>query len=232
MEANRTSLQRYTHCLAPLCIQNEHPIPQTCQSHQTGTSSGTCFIPQLDSIVASSPLWRADHAPASPRKFVLHASVHRATNLPKAAPPLVSAVRHDMYDAISPAHALAHAAKGLAVLITGSGRGVGRAEALAFAQAAAKKVVLTSRSRDELDEVKKEIQEATRDGRSASEEGECEVIVHVADLCDPASVDALFEAAGELDGEQFPTGDRWLVATRSETIHDRRGGCASCPNPR
>lgn len=121
-----------------------------------------------------------------------------ATHLPKAAPPLVSNVRHDMYDAISPAHALANAAQGLAVLITGSGRGVGRAEAIAFAQAGAKKIVLTSRSRDELEEVKKEIEEATRDGRTP-EEGECEVIVHVADLCDPASVDALFKAAGELD---------------------------------
>ena len=155
---------------------------------------------------------------------MLHASAHRATNLPKSAPPLVSAVRHDLYDAISPAHALAHAAQGLAVLITGSGRGVGRAEALAFAQAGAKKIVLTSRSRDELDEVKKEIEEATRDCRTP-DEGECEVLVHVADLCDPASVDALFEAAGELDGEQVPTGQDGLQRSRSETIS--RGANAS-----
>lgn len=105
-------------------------------------------------------------------------------------------VRHDMYEAISPSHALAHAAEGLSVLVTGSGRGVGRAEALAFAQAGAKKIVLTSRSRNELQDAQDEIERALREsGR------ECEVVVHEADVCDPASVDALFEAAGELDGE-------------------------------
>ena len=51
----RSSLQRYTHCLAPLCIQNQHPILQTCQSQRTGTSSGTCFIAQLKCcLVATS----------------------------------------------------------------------------------------------------------------------------------------------------------------------------------
>ncbi|GAA5989879.1 hypothetical protein JCM10908_002360 [Rhodotorula pacifica] len=117
-----------------------------------------------------------------------------ATHLPKSAPPIVSTIRHDIYPSISPAHNLANAARCLSVLITGSGRGVGRAEALAFAQAGAKKIVLTSRSRGELEEAKKEIEEKAKGG-----EEPCEVVVHEADLCDPESVEALFEAAGELD---------------------------------
>ncbi|POY73052.1 hypothetical protein BMF94_3890 [Rhodotorula taiwanensis] len=115
-----------------------------------------------------------------------------ATSLPQGAPHLVSTKRHDLYDAISPTSALKNAADGLSVLVTGSGRGVGRAEALAFAQAGAKKVVLTSRSRTELDETKELIDKETAGG-------DCEVIVCEADLCDPDSVEKLFEAAGPVD---------------------------------
>lgn len=118
----------------------------------------------------------------------------RATSLPQGAPHLVSTKRHDLYDAISPTSALKNAADGLSVLVTGSGRGVGRAEALAFAQAGAKKVVLTSRSRTELDETKELIDKETAGG-------DCEVIVCEADLCDPDSVEKLFEAAGPIDGK-------------------------------
>ncbi|GAA6002738.1 SDR family oxidoreductase [Rhodotorula paludigena] len=113
-----------------------------------------------------------------------------ATHLPKMAPPLVPRSRHDVYDEISPVHALADSAKILAVLITGSGRGVGRSQAIAFAQAGAKKMVLTSRSKDELEEVKQRVEEVSK---------ETEVVVHTADLTDEKSVDELFEAAGEID---------------------------------
>lgn len=114
-----------------------------------------------------------------------------ATNFPKAAPPLVGRTHHDVYADIDPADALADAAKGLCVLVTGAGRGVGRAEAIAFAQAGAKKVVLTSRSKDELDEVKAAI-DALGKGT--------DVVIHTADITDEKSVDELFETAGEVDG--------------------------------
>ena len=114
-----------------------------------------------------------------------------ATNFPKAAPPLVGRTHHDVYADIDPADALTDAAKGLCVLVTGAGRGVGRAEAIAFAQAGAKKVVLTSRSKDELDEVKAAI-DALGKGT--------DVVIHTADITDEKSVDELFETAGEVDG--------------------------------
>ncbi|GAA6011620.1 hypothetical protein JCM10207_002681 [Rhodosporidiobolus poonsookiae] len=109
---------------------------------------------------------------------------------PAGADPLVSTVRHDIYPAISPEHALKDAAKGLSVLVTGSGRGIGEAEALAFAQAGAKKVVLTSRSKTQLGEVKEKLLKANP---------ESEVLTIEADATDEASVDKLFEEAGEVD---------------------------------
>ncbi|BGP19961.1 hypothetical protein JCM10213_006737 [Rhodosporidiobolus nylandii] len=112
------------------------------------------------------------------------------TKLPTFSKPLVATNRSDIYDAISPTSRLAGAAKGLSVLVTGSGRGVGRSTAIAFAQAGAKKVVLTSRSRKELEEVKERIDEA---GQGT------EVVIVEADLTDEKSVDGVFEQAGEVD---------------------------------
>ncbi|BGO95461.1 hypothetical protein NBRC10512_006139 [Rhodotorula toruloides] len=112
------------------------------------------------------------------------------THLPKAAPPLTSTVRHDVYREIDPRQALADAAKGLSVLVTGSGRGVGRSEALAFAQAGASKVVLTSRSKQQLQEVRQAIGSL---GKGV------EVVMVECDLTDPTSVDKLFEEAGDVD---------------------------------
>lgn len=113
------------------------------------------------------------------------------THLPKAAPPLTSTVRHDVYREIDPRQGLADAAKGLSVLVTGSGRGVGRSEALAFAQAGASKVVLTSRSKQQLQEVRQAIGSL---GKGV------EVVMVECDLTDPTSVDKLFEEAGDVDG--------------------------------
>ncbi|GAA5973574.1 hypothetical protein JCM11641_007128 [Rhodosporidiobolus odoratus] len=78
----------------------------------------------------------------------------------------------------------------LSVLVTGSGRGIGRSEAIAFAQAGASKIVLTSRSTGELEEVKKTI-DALGKGT--------EVVIVQADATDETSVDDLFEKAGEVD---------------------------------
>ncbi|BGP31109.1 hypothetical protein JCM10296v2_002873 [Rhodotorula toruloides] len=113
-----------------------------------------------------------------------------ATHLPKAAPPLTSTVRHDVYADIDPCEGLKDAAQGLSVLITGSGRGVGRSEALAFAEAGAQKVVITSRSKEELEEVRTSIGNLGKG---------CEVVMVECDLTDPASVDNLFKEAGDVD---------------------------------
>ncbi|BGP35314.1 hypothetical protein JCM10296v2_007150 [Rhodotorula toruloides] len=113
-----------------------------------------------------------------------------ATHLPKAAPPLTSTVRHDVYADIDPCEGLKDAARGLSVLITGSGRGVGRSEALAFAEAGAQKVVITSRSKEELGEVRTSIGNLGKG---------CEVVMVECDLTDPASVDNLFKEAGDVD---------------------------------
>ena len=114
--------------------------------------------------------------------------------LPTFSAPLVPTNHHDVYPSISPSSTLSESATSLkGVLVTGSGRGVGRSTALAFAQAGAKKVVLTSRTRKELEEVKREIEEL---GKGT------EVRIVEVDLTDEESVDRLFEEAGEVDGEQ------------------------------
>ncbi|GAA6019535.1 hypothetical protein JCM10207_003735 [Rhodosporidiobolus poonsookiae] len=110
--------------------------------------------------------------------------------VPAMCPQLVSTLQHDLYPSISPEHALKDAARGLSVLVTGSGRGIGRAEAIAFARAGAKKVVLTSRSRAQLAEVKQRIEEL--------EKG-TEVVIVESDITSEEAVDKLFAQAGEVD---------------------------------
>ncbi|GAA5824777.1 hypothetical protein JCM5353_004439 [Sporobolomyces roseus] len=111
--------------------------------------------------------------------------------LPAFSAPLVPTTHHDIYPRIDPSSTLAESASSLiGVLITGSGRGVGRSTALAFAQAGAKKVVLTSRTRKELEQVKKEIEGL---GKGT------EVRIVEVDLTKEESVDRLFEEAGEVD---------------------------------
>lgn len=115
--------------------------------------------------------------------------------LPKPSAPLVSTLRHDVYSAIDSHSTLANAASSIyGVLVTGSGRGVGRSTALAFARAGARKVVLTSRTKSELEEVKEEIEKLGK--------GTDVRLVEV-DLTKEESVDHLFKEAGELDGESF-----------------------------
>lgn len=104
-------------------------------------------------------------------------------------------VHHAVYPAISPTAGLAGSAKHLtgAVLITGSGRGIGRCAALTFAQAGASRIVITARSGEELDEVEKVIK------ADASSQG-VEVVKVVADILKEEDVQRLFEAAGDVEG--------------------------------
>jgi NAD(P)-dependent dehydrogenase (short-subunit alcohol dehydrogenase family) len=110
---------------------------------------------------------------------------------PKTAAPLTATVRHDMYPAISPAHALAGSAEGLCVFITGAGRGIGRAQAIAFAQAGAARVFIGARSEHELDEVEQAIHALG---------GKAEVVKVVLDVTDEESVSRAFAHAGDVNG--------------------------------
>ncbi|GJN92775.1 hypothetical protein Rhopal_005813-T1 [Rhodotorula paludigena] len=108
---------------------------------------------------------------------------------PGFAAPLVETARNDIYDTISPSHALAGAAKGLSVLITGAGHGIGAAYPRVFAQAGAAKVVLTGRKQDELESLKAQLETDFED---------LEVVAIDADVTKEADVEELFEEAGEV----------------------------------
>jgi NAD(P)-dependent dehydrogenase (short-subunit alcohol dehydrogenase family) len=64
---------------------------------------------------------------------------------------------HAPYDAIDPATTLKGSCAGKVVFITGASRGIGRAVALAFAQAGAKALYLTARSEQALAQVKADV---------------------------------------------------------------------------
>ncbi|GAA5955783.1 hypothetical protein JCM3765_001851 [Sporobolomyces pararoseus] len=111
--------------------------------------------------------------------------------LTTALPQFVSTYHHDVYPSIDSSSSLANAAASFkGVLVTGSGRGIGRATAVAFARAGAKKVVLTSLEKAELEEVKAEIDQL---GKGT------EVRTIEVDLTKEENIDRLFEEAGELD---------------------------------
>lgn len=59
---------------------------------------------------------------------------------------------HARYAALDPTLALKESASGKVIFITGGSRGIGRATAVAFAEAGAKAVYITARSKPALDE--------------------------------------------------------------------------------
>jgi FlaA1/EpsC-like NDP-sugar epimerase len=126
----------------------------------------------------------------------VHSPLERTTMpAPKIAAPLTNTLRHDVYTEISPVGDLAGSAVGLVVVVTGAGRGVGRAQAITFAQAGAKRVVIAARSTHELREVEEEIKRLG---------GTTEVTkVHV-DVTDPASVERLFAQVPDVNGATMP----------------------------
>jgi NAD(P)-dependent dehydrogenase (short-subunit alcohol dehydrogenase family) len=113
---------------------------------------------------------------------------------PKFAAPLISKVHHDIYPNISPSEALAGSTEGATVVITGAGRGIGRAQAIVFARAGAKRVVIAARSAHELDEVEGEIKKVA---------GATQVVKVITDVTDEGSVKNLFEKAEEVNGSSL-----------------------------
>lgn len=108
---------------------------------------------------------------------------------PQLAAPFTKITHNDVYPSISADHALRGSALGLVVLITGAGRGIGRAQALTFAQAGAKKVVLAARSDIELKELAEEIKRASG--------GRTEVVAARTDVTSEVDVRRLFDLADE-----------------------------------
>lgn len=75
--------------------------------------------------------------------------------------------RHDRYDAIDPRGALKGSAAGKTVFLSGASRGIGRATAIAFAEAGAMAVYLTARSEVALKETQSLVAQANPDTQCA-----------------------------------------------------------------
>ncbi|KAH9915673.1 NAD-P-binding protein [Fomitopsis serialis] len=96
-------------------------------------------------------------------------------------------LHHDVYSAIDPRGVLKDSCQGKSVLVTGAGRGIGKAIAVAFALAGASNIVLTARSQSELESARDDILSAPQ--LSAPPK----VLVQVTDVTSEDSVKALFD---------------------------------------
>lgn len=99
---------------------------------------------------------------------------------------------HAQYPAIDPKTALQRSAAGKVIFITGASQGIGRATAVAFAQAGAAAIYITARSEKALQETKSRVSEA-------NPETQCEYIV--CDVTDEAQVKlAINDCAAKFGG--------------------------------
>jgi len=106
-------------------------------------------------------------------------------------PSFIETVHHDIYEVIDPRTTLANKAHGKTVLITGAGRGIGRAIAIAFAHAGASRLILTARTASQLEMVASEIKAVSND---------IEVITVETDVTNESQVEALFHTIqGKVD---------------------------------
>ena len=90
-------------------------------------------------------------------------------------------VHHSRYELIDPQSGLKDSASDKVIFISGASRGIGRATAIAFAEAGARAVYLTARSKDALQETRKLV-------RQTNPETECEF--SVCDVTSAAQVEA------------------------------------------
>lgn len=134
----------------------------------------------------------------------------KSIEMPPGKPPThLTPTKHgDIYDAISPLKALHGSAKGLSVLITGSGRGIGRAQALLFAQAGAAKITLVSLEEKELEEVQ----------RNIASLGYMGVNIVAADVTSEEQVANAFDGAGSVDGRHSFARNETLFRTISTDV--------------
>jgi len=106
-------------------------------------------------------------------------------------PSWIKTNHHDVYSAIDSSTTLQNTAEGKTVLVTGAGRGIGRAIAQAFAQAGAARIVITSRTQSELDDVEDDIIKVS---------SKVKVIKVTTDVTNKESVKALFDVIeGHID---------------------------------
>ncbi|KAF2270131.1 NAD(P)-binding protein [Lojkania enalia] len=93
--------------------------------------------------------------------------------------------KHDIYPFISAKGRLAGAAKGKHILITGGGKGIGKAIAIEFALAGATKITITGRDQQALDTTKTLVE---------SQSPGCTITTISADVTNPTSVSSIFAA--------------------------------------
>lgn len=110
-------------------------------------------------------------------------------------PSFTKTYHHNQYPAIDPIQPALNCSKKI-VLITGGGRGIGKAIAIAFAQAHAKGIALLGRTKSTLDETAVEIRESTSGGT--------DVFPVTADIMKQSEVEAAMESTINHFGGRVP----------------------------
>ena len=122
-------------------------------------------------------------------------SFKRTYKMPSLYPSFTPTYHHNQYPAIDPTQPALDCSK-KTVLITGGGRGIGKAIAIAFAQAHAKGIALLGRTNTTLEETALEIREAGG--------GETDVFVVTADIMVQSEVQAAMESTINHFGGRVP----------------------------